>query len=213
METIDFKGFSHVKEVIKDIDLFLSSLSPDKIIYPPHHMRYYALEVTPLDKVKVVILGQDPYHQEGQAHGLAFSTLSHTIPKSLQNIFKAVSLYEPKVNSKDGNLTRWAKQGVLLWNVYLSVEKSKPLSHAIKSYETLTQYLMEYISKTHTHVVFLLWGSFAQTFKSFIHGEHLIIESPHPSPLSVYRGFYEMDIFEKTNAYLLKHKKSPIDWR
>lgn len=181
-------------------------------VYPPKENRFLALKMTPLDQVSVVILGQDPYHGVGQAHGLAFSCLKQPLPPSLKNIFKAVKMQYGVVRDSDGDLTRWAKQGVLLWNVYLSVVENKPLSHNFKAYETITKRLLELISTTQKHVVFMLMGSFAQSFKSVIQGDHLIIETVHPSPLSVYRGFYEAEVFKKTNAYLKKHLKKEIDW-
>jgi uracil-DNA glycosylase len=208
-----FLELAHVKTILKDIELSLGHKLDSQDTYPPKSLRFYALDMTPMDTVKVVILGQDPYHKPNQAHGLAFSSLDDKIPKSLVNIFKAVSLYQEDVDRWNADLSRWAKQGVLLWNVYLSVEKGKPLSHAIKPYEQLTQALIEYISTTQSHVVFMLWGSFAQGFKPFIKGDHLIIETVHPSPLSVYRGFYESDSFRRANMFLEMHDIKKIDWR
>jgi uracil-DNA glycosylase len=208
-----FLELPHVKTILKDIELSLGHKLDSQDTYPPKSLRFYALDMTPMDTVKVVILGQDPYHKPNQAHGLAFSSLDDKIPKSLVNIFKAVSLYQEDVDRWNADLSRWAKQGVLLWNVYLSVEKGKPLSHAIKPYEQLTQALIEYISTTQSHVVFMLWGSFAQGFKPFIKGDHLIIETVHPSPLSVYRGFYESDSFRRANMFLEMHGIKKIDWR
>jgi uracil-DNA glycosylase len=208
-----FLELPYVKTILKDIELSLGHKLDSQDTYPPKSLRFYALDMTPMDTVKVVILGQDPYHKPNQAHGLAFSSLDDKIPKSLVNIFKAVSLYQEDVDRWNADLSRWAKQGVLLWNVYLSVEKGKPLSHAIKPYEQLTQALIEYISTTQSHVVFMLWGSFAQGFKPFIKGDHLIIETVHPSPLSVYRGFYESDSFRRANMFLEMHDIKKIDWR
>jgi uracil-DNA glycosylase len=208
-----FLELPHVKTILNDIELSLGHKLDSEDTYPPKSLRFYALDMTPMDTVKVVILGQDPYHKPNQAHGLAFSSLDDKIPKSLVNIFKAVSLYQEDVDRWNADLSRWAKQGVLLWNVYLSVEKGKPLSHAIKPYEQLTQALIEYISTTQSHVVFMLWGSFAQGFKPFIKGDHLIIETVHPSPLSVYRGFYESDSFRRANMFLEMHDIKKIDWR
>lgn len=208
-----FLELPHVKTILNDIELSLGHKLDSEDTYPPKSLRFYALDMTPMDTVKVVILGQDPYHKPNQAHGLAFSSLDDKIPKSLVNIFKAVSLYQEDVDRWNADLSRWAKQGVLLWNVYLSVEKGKPLSHAIKPYEQLTQALIEYISTTQSHVVFMLWGSFAQGFKPFIKGDHLIIETVHPSPLSVYRGFYESDSFRRANMFLEMHGIKKIDWR
>jgi uracil-DNA glycosylase len=208
-----FLELPHVKTILNDIELSLGHKLDSQDTYPPKSLRFYALDMTPMETVKVVILGQDPYHKPNQAHGLAFSSLDDKIPKSLVNIFKAVSLYQEDVDRWNADLSRWAKQGVLLWNVYLSVEKGKPLSHAIKPYEQLTQALIEYISTTQSHVVFMLWGSFAQGFKPFIKGDHLIIETVHPSPLSVYRGFYESDSFRRANMFLEMHGIKKIDWR
>jgi len=208
-----FLELPHVKTILNDIELSLGHKLDSEDTYPPKSLRFYALDMTPMDTVKVVILGQDPYHKPNQAHGLAFSSLDDKIPKSLVNIFKAVSLYQEDVDRWNADLSRWAIQGVLLWNVYLSVEKGKPLSHAIKPYEQLTQALIEYISTTQSHVVFMLWGSFAQGFKPFIKGDHLIIETVHPSPLSVYRGFYESDSFRRANMFLEMHDIKKIDWR
>jgi uracil-DNA glycosylase len=208
-----FLELPHVKTILNDIELSLGHKLDSQDTYPPKSLRFYALDMTPMDTVKVVILGQDPYHKPNQAHGLAFSSLDDKIPKSLVNIFKAVSLYQEDVDRWNADLSRWAKQGVLLWNVYLSVEKGKPLSHAIKPYEQLTQALIEYISTTQSHVVFMLWGSFAQGFKPFIKGDHLIIETVHPSPLSAYRGFYESDSFRRANMFLEMHDIKKIDWR
>jgi uracil-DNA glycosylase len=208
-----FLELPHVKTILNDIELSLGHKLDGQDTYPPKSLRFYALDMTPMDTVKVVILGQDPYHKPNQAHGLAFSSLDDKIPKSLVNIFKAVSLYQEDVDRWNADLSRWAKQGVLLWNVYLSVEKGKPLSHAIKPYEQLTQALIEYISTTQSHVVFMLWGSFAQGFKPFIKGDHLIIETVHPSPLSAYRGFYESDSFRRANMFLEMHDIKKIDWR
>lgn len=181
-------------------------------VYPPDEMRFIALDQTPLHQIKVVILGQDPYHGEGQANGLAFSCLKSPLPPSLKNIFKAIDMQYGHVDANDGDLSRWASQGVLLWNVYLSVEQGKPLSHAWKAYEMLTQKLIETISKQQKHVVFLLWGKFAQSFEPYIKGEHCVIKTVHPSPLSVYRGFYDANVFIKTNDYVLKHHGTEIDW-
>lgn len=208
-----FLELPHVKTILNDVESSLGHKLDSEDTYPPKSLRFYALDVTPINSIKVVILGQDPYHKPNQAHGLAFSSLDEKIPKSLVNIFKAVSSYQEDVDRSNANLTRWAKQGVLLWNVYLSVEKGKPLSHAIKPYEKLTQALIEFISTTQSHVVFMLWGSFAQSFKSCITGEHLMIESAHPSPLSVYRGFYESDSFRRANVFLEMHGIKKIDWR
>lgn len=182
-------------------------------VFPPKHLRFYALEVTPFEQLKVVVLGQDPYHQEGQANGLAFSCIKKPLPPSLKNIFKAIQNNGFEVDHNNGDLSRYAAQGVLLWNTYLSVIEGKPLSHQNEVYRLLTQSLIRKISHEHQHVVFLLWGSFAQQFEHDILGDHLIIKTSHPSPLSSYRGFLTSNQFVKANEYLRLHHKKPIDWR
>jgi uracil-DNA glycosylase len=182
-------------------------------IYPPKALRYRALEITPYENLKVVILGQDPYHQNGQANGLAFSCLKKPLPPSLKNIFKAIQFNGYDVDDTQGDLTRYAMQGVLLWNTYLSVIEGQPLSHQEDGYKKLTQALITKISLEKKHVVFLLWGTFSQQFESDIQGDHLIIKTSHPSPLSSYRGFLTSQQFKQTNDYLLKHHATQIDWR
>jgi len=213
MTHIDFFSSPHVKTYISKINEKLSEKDNASPVYPPQEQRFLAIHLTPIHKVKVVILGQDPYHQPKQAHGLAFSCLTKPIPKSLQNIFKAVRIKYQDVDENNGDLTRWANQGVLLWNVYLSVVEGKPLSHRFEAYEQLTKHVLETISQTQKHVVFMFWGSFAQSFASCIQGNHLVLTAPHPSPLSVYRGFFEADHFFKANEYLKKHHQFMIDWR
>lgn len=182
-------------------------------VFPPKHLRYHALEVTPYDQLKVVILGQDPYHQADQANGLAFSCTNKPLPPSLKNIFKAIKNNGFEVDDHNGDLSRYATQGVLLWNTYLSVIEGKPLSHQDEAYRLLTQSLIRKISHDHQHLAFLLWGSFAQQFERDILGDHLIIKTSHPSPLSSYRGFLTSDQFVEVNEYLRLHNKKQIDWR
>lgn len=182
-------------------------------IYPPKALRYRALEITPYKNLKVVILGQDPYHQNGQANGLAFSCLKKPLPPSLKNIFKAIQINGYDVDDTHGDLTRYAMQGVLLWNTYLSVIEGQPLSHQEDGYKKLTKALITKISYEKKHVVFLLWGTFSQQFESDIQGDHLIIKTSHPSPLSSYRGFLTSQQFKQTNDYLLEHHSTQIDWR
>jgi len=208
-----FKEFLSQKDMVSLLETIeQKTLIKDKDVFPPKHLRYVALEMTPLDQIKVVILGQDPYHGAGQANGLAFSCLKTPLPPSLKNIFKAVEMQCGDVDGDNGDLTRWATQGVLLWNVYLSVQQGTPLSHAFEEYEQLTKALITYISTHQKHVVFMLWGKFAQSFETYIQGQHLILKTVHPSPLSVYRGFYEASVFLKANEYLLKHHRKEIDW-
>ena len=210
---MNFKDFLKSADVSALIDIIQQKIQQcEGPVYPPDDMRFIALDQTPLHEIKVVILGQDPYHGEGQAHGLAFSCLKTPLPPSLKNIFKAIDMQYGNVDDSNGDLSRWASQGVLLWNVYLSVEQGKPLSHAWKEYEILTQKLIETISTQQKHVVFLLWGKFAQSFEKYILGDHFVMKSVHPSPLSVYRGFYDDNVFIKTNEYMLKRHGIEIDW-
>jgi uracil-DNA glycosylase len=200
-------------EYMKDI---LDQVSKDEAffkVYPPKEQRYLSIELLPYDQLKVVIIGQDPYHQPGQANGLAFSCQKHPLPPSLKNIFRAIEYNGFDVNHDDGDLTRYVLQGVLLWNTYLSVIEGKPLSHKSDAYVTLTKHLIKKIVNEKEHIVFLLWGSFAQQFESLIDQRHLIIKTSHPSPLSSYRGFLTSHQFKDTNAYLISHGITPIDWR
>ena len=193
----------------------LDDLYNSHTIYPPKSQIFSALNLTPFDDVKVVILGQDPYHGENQAHGLAFSVKNDVkIPPSLRNIFKEY------VNDLDltfpttTNLSAWAKNGVLLLNTTLTVEASKPLSHANLGWETFTDQLLMELNHQKDHIVFILWGSHAQKKAKFIDGnKHLVIKSPHPSPLSAYRGFFGSNPFTKTNEYLIASNQKPINWK
>ena len=183
-------------------------------VYPPGGKIFSAFDLTPFRDVKVVILGQDPYHEPGQAHGLAFSVQPGVqIPPSLQNIFKEVTddMHVPYPNS--GLLERWAKQGVLLLNNVLTVRRAAPLSHQGKGWEEFTDRVVELISTKREHVVFLLWGSQAQRKGQVIDtSKHLVLKAPHPSPLSAYRGFFGCHHFSKANEYLIQHGKNPIIW-
>ena len=203
------------KSYYQEINKFLAQQkSLNKIIYPPENKRFEALNLTPFSKVKVVILGQDPYHGEYQAHGLAFS-VSKGIkqPPSLQNIFKACKFDLNTPIPKHGNLESWAKQGVLLLNAVLSVEKDKPNSHANKNWEVFTNQIITKLSEEKENLVFLLWGKSALNKKSLIDSnKHLILESSHPSPLSAYRGFLTCKHFSKTNDYLKNKLIQPINW-
>jgi len=180
-----------------------------KTIYPKGHQYFQALNLTPLDHVKVVILGQDPYHGPGQAHGLSFSVPDGVaIPPSLQNIFKEIHRdfrqeADPK-QKRSGNLTVWAEQGVLLLNSVLTVEQGQPASHRGRGWEIFTDRLIEVVSKERSHVVFMLWGSYAQSKSHLVDTKkHLVLTAPHPSPLSAHRGFLGCRHFSKANAYLV----------
>ena len=185
------------------------------IIYPAGEQIFAALNATPLDKVKVVILGQDPYHGPNQAHGLSFSVpVGVPIPPSLINIYKEL---QEDLNCKmplHGNLTQWAEQGVLLLNSVLTVEHSKAASHKGKGWEEFTDQVIRVLDQNTQHVVFLLWGAYAQRKGRVIDRDrHLVLQTVHPSPLSAYRGFLGCQHFSQANSYLEKHKREPINWQ
>ena len=204
------------KEYMRNVkSIILNSKESGKIIYPKNNEIFNAINLTEFEKTKVIILGQDPYHGPEQAHGLSFSVRNGIKPPpSLLNIFKEIELdLSIKVNKEDGNLTRWAKQGVLLLNSLLTVEKGNPLSHKDIGWETLTDKIIEVLSQNKKNLVFILWGSHARSKKSLISkNENLIIESPHPSPLSAHRGFIGSKPFSRTNDYLIKNNMNPINW-
>jgi uracil-DNA glycosylase len=186
-----------------------------KPLLPSPSLWFHALNTTPLDQVKVVILGQDPYPTAGHAHGLCFSVgpKVHPLPKSLQNINQELLADLGIDNTHTGYLEPWAKQGVLLLNAVLTVEAGRPNAHQGKGWEHFTSRVIEVINQQCEHVVFILWGSYAQKKGAAIDpARHLVLKSPHPSPLSAYRGFFGSRPFSKTNAYLQMHGKSLIDW-
>ena len=185
-----------------------------KQIYPPGELIFNALDSTPFDKVRVVILGQDPYHAPGQAHGLCFSVLPGVrIPPSLINIYKEINTDLGVTSPAHGYLQSWAEQGVLLLNAVLSVEKGNAASHQGKGWERFTDKVISMLSEKREHLVFLLWGSYAQKKGQIIdRDKHLVLQSPHPSPLSAHRGFLGCKHFSQTNAYLVKTGQQPIDW-
>ena len=190
------------------------SMYDTKIIYPLKDNIFNALKYTSYKDTKVVIVGQDPYHEEGQAHGLSFSVQKGIdIPASLQNIYKELNNdlgIKPKDN---GDLTGWAKQGVLLLNAVLTVEAHKAGSHRNLGWEPLTDYIIKILNKKDEPVVFILWGNFAkEKAKLITNPKHYIIMSPHPSPLSAYSGFFGSKPFSKTNDFLVKNKMTTIDW-
>ena len=186
-----------------------------KVIYPHSSNWFHALETTPLESVKVVILGQDPYHQPGQAHGLCFSVKPGVkTPPSLVNIYKelASDLGIKPVNH--GYLESWARQGVLLLNAVLTVEDSKANSHQGRGWEQFTDRVIATINEQRSNVVFMLWGSYAQKKGSVINtSKHLVLKAPHPSPLSAHRGFLGCRHFSQANRYLEAHGQSPIQWQ
>ncbi len=186
-----------------------------KIIHPHSANWFHALETTPLDNVKVVILGQDPYHQAGQAHGLCFSVLPGIkTPPSLLNMYKELETDLNIAPADHGYLESWAKQGVLLLNAVLTVEDSKANAHQGKGWEQFTDKIIETVNNQCEHVVFLLWGSYSQKKGAIIdNSRHLVLKAPHPSPLSAYRGFFGCQHFSQTNSYLKQHNTQPIEWQ
>lgn len=185
-----------------------------KEIYPPKDYIFNALKLTSYENTKVVIVGQDPYHGKGEAHGLSFSVQKGVrVPPSLQNIYKELN-DDLKIPPKDnGDLTEWAKQGVLLLNAVLTVEKDKAASHRNLGWEPMTDYIIKLLNLKNKPVVFILWGNFAKEKAKFItNHQHYIIMSPHPSPFSAYSGFFGSKPFSKTNEFLIKNGLVPIDW-
>lgn len=194
---------------------FVKSEYKNSTVYPPARFIFNAFELTPFDKVKVVILGQDPYHQPGQANGLAFSVNSGVkIPPSLVNIYKEVeSDMGVTTINRGGNLDNWAKQGVLLLNATLTVKANQAGSHQNKGWEKFTDAIVKVLSDKKENLVFILWGSYAQKKGSVIdENKHLVIRSVHPSPLSAYGGFFGSKPFSQTNSYLIFSGKDPIVW-
>lgn len=185
-----------------------------KTIFPPGPEIFTAYNSTPLNRVNVVILGQDPYHGVGEAHGLSFSVKDGiVIPPSLQNIYKEITAEFGTTPPKSGNLMRWANQGVLLLNAILTVEKDQAASHRNKGWEYFTDATIKAVSEQCTNVVFILWGNFAKSKASLIdRSKHLILEGPHPSPLSAHRGFFGCGHFKMANDYLIEKGKSAITW-
>ena len=185
-------------------------------VFPPESDTFNALAMTALRDVNVVILGQDPYHGEGQAHGLCFSVLPGVkTPPSLANIYKTLAEdIDGFIVPDHGSLTSWAQQGVLLLNTVLTVEKGVPNSHAKWGWDTFTDAIIEAVNTHCEHVVFLLWGTHAQKKGEHVNREkHLVLHAPHPSPLSAYRGFFECKHFSKANYYLTNNGKTPINWQ
>ena len=199
-----FKKFYHIVE----------NEYNNKIIFPPKEHIFEALKLTSYANTKVVIVGQDPYHGECEAHGLSFSVMDGVkIPPSLQNIYKELYNDLGIIPKKTGNLTGWAKEGVLLLNSVLTVEKDKAGSHKNLGWEPFTDYIIKVLNAKEEPIVFILWGNFAKSKKSLItNSKHLIIESSHPSPFSAYNGFFGSRPFSKTNNFLINNNIKPIDW-
>lgn len=206
--------------VMDDLRRFLlAEKAAGKRIFPKGGEYFRAMDLTPLDKVRVVILGQDPYHGEGQAHGLCFSVQRGVRPPpSLVNIYKEMKSDLGIDPPRHGNLTHWAEQGVLLLNAVLTVEMGKAASHQGRGWEEFTDAVIELAARQERPIVFILWGSYAQKKAAFVKdvsqgGRHLVIKSPHPSPLSAHNGFFGSRPFSRANAFLIEHGQPPIDWR
>lgn len=201
------------KPYFKDLSKFLHQEYKNKTIFPPKTQVFRAF-TTDLKKTKVVILGQDPYHTPGVAHGLAFSTpASQPIPPSLVNIYKEIDSDIGEHHNKTGDLSSWQKQGVLLLNTVLTVEAHKARSHHGKGWEIFTEAVIKYLNQECDHLVFLLWGRDARSKKSLINtNKHLVLEAPHPSPLSAHYGFFGCKHFSQTNDFLEQNGLTPIIW-
>lgn len=222
---MDVKIEESWKEVLKDEftkDYFLqiatfikTEKSAGKIIYPPGSLIFNAFDKTPFNKVKVVLLGQDPYHNPGQAHGLSFSVPNGvTKPPSLINIFKELQNDLGIAPAANGNLEKWAMQGVLLLNATLTVRKNEPASHSKIGWLTFTDMVIKKISEEKKGVVFLLWGKFAQDKQALIdETKHHVLKAAHPSPFSADKGFFGCNHFSKTNEFLMQEGSQPIDWK
>ena len=205
-------GAEYMKELKKKL---VEEMKSGVVIYPPAKQIFNAFNLTPFHKVKVVILGQDPYHGKGQAHGLSFSVPDGiTPPPSLVNIFKEIeSDLKVKISKINGNLESWTKQGVLLLNAILTVRADSPASHRNLGWEKLTDAVIKTLSDKRENIVFLLWGKFAQKKENLIDtSKHLVLKAPHPSPFSANSGFFGCKHFSKTNEYLIKTGQEPIEW-
>ncbi len=204
------------KAYFQQITIFLKAeKSTGKIIYPPGNLIFHAFDTTPFDEVKVVLLGQDPYHGQGQAHGLSFSVPDGVSPPpSLVNMYKELQTDLGVPISKSGNLTRWAQQGVLLLNSSLTVRAGLPASHAKIGWMEFTDAVIRKISEQKQQVVFLLWGKFAQDKQVLVdETKHLVLKAAHPSPFSADKGFFGCKHFSKTNHYLVEHGIDPVYWK
>ena len=197
-----------------EIKRFLIEEKRQHIVFPPSPLIFNAFNLTPFNEVKVVILGQDPYHNDGQAHGLAFSVPDNIQkPPSLQNIFKELNQDLGLPIPTNGNLEKWAKEGVLLLNASLTVRAHNAASHAKIGWQRFTDAAIKALSDKKENLVFILWGNYAIAKESLIdHSKHLILKTVHPSPLSASRGFFGCRHFSKTNEYLIKNNIKPIDW-
>ena len=204
------------EEYCINLHKFLDREYENNICYPPRKLLFNAFKLTPLDKVKVVIIGQDPYHEPGQAMGLSFSVPETVkVPPSLINIYKEIAdEYDTTIDMSSGDLTYLAKQGVLLLNSILSVRAHQPMSHNIKEYEMFFNDVLEVLDRQNHPIVFMLWGNSARKLKKLLHNpSHLILESVHPSPLAAnHGGWFKNNHFRLANEYLKKNKIKPVDW-
>jgi len=203
------------KDYFKNLMQFIKEEYKNKVIYPKQNEVFNAFRYTNYDDVKVVILGQDPYHGPNQAEGLSFSVSNEVLkPPSLQNIFKELESDLGIPFPEHNSLKPWAREGVLLLNAVLTVEQQKPTSHKEKGWEIFTDEIIKIINKKESPVVFILWGNYARNKKKLITNQnHYIIESPHPSPFSAYNGFFGSKPFSKTNNFLKKHNIKEINWK
>jgi len=221
---MDVKIEASWKEILKEeftkpyfleiVNFLRTEKMAGKTIYPPGSLIFNAFDTTPFDKVKIVLLGQDPYHGPRQAHGLSFSVQNGiTPPPSLVNIFKELHADTGTPIPAHGNLTKWAAQGVLLLNASLTVRANEPMSHAKIGWAAFTHAVIKKVSAQKEHVVFLLWGKFAQEKQELIDAtKHLVLKAAHPSPYSANYGFFGCRHFSKANEYLVQHGKDPVDW-
>jgi len=201
------------KPYFKTLQDFLAEEYSSRTIYPSEDNIFNALNHVPFEKVKVVIIGQDPYHEPNQAMGISFSVPEGVeIPPSLVNIMKEIHDDLGITCQKSGDLTRWANQGVLLLNTVLTVRRGQANSHKDKGWEKLTSEIIKKLGTRKDPIVFLLWGSYAQSFAPYIESQHLVLKAPHPSPLSAYRGFFGCKHFSKCNEFLKSHGMEPINW-
>lgn len=205
-----------LKSYFLDLEKFLSQQSPKKAFYPPQSLVFQAFLAVPPHEVKVVILGQDPYHGFGQAEGLSFSVPNAVKrPPSLRNIFKELS-FDLNTSLQDlekNSLLSWAHQGVFLLNSVLTVKPGCPASHANQGWEVFTDAIINKLNNEYNHLVFILWGAYAQKKANYINKKkHLVLCSSHPSPFSAHRGFLGSKVFSKTNTYLVQKNKKPINW-
>lgn len=215
MNVDEFIAIESTKPYYSDLMKFVDAEYAAREVFPPREKIFRSLELTPIDSVKCVILGQDPYHDVGQAHGLAFSVNPGVkIPPSLANIYKELQDELGTYIPDNGFLEKWAKQGVLLLNTVLTVRAHEANSHKGKGWEKFTDAVISEVNKLDTPVVYMLWGKPAQSKKKLLDNpKHLVLETVHPSPLSVYRGFWGCGHFAKCNEFLQANEMAPIDWQ